>query len=141
MNPYTFIKKKLDKFFLSMESDGQTILLVLLTKDGQITRGGNGSGMADQRIFKGEIDSEYFDALIRSIDEQIFPYANIIDLPEKIGKQQQLTIIFSGEDEIDFSFVVKYGSESGGLPNELAQIVINAVKLTEDWYQKQLAIV
>ena len=60
-------------------------------------------------------------------------------MPNPIGTECRLTMIFQGKNDVDYSFRVVYGSESDGPPYELAEILINAVKLTDGWYKEQLA--
>ncbi len=74
-----------------------------------------------------------------TIEENKFNYTGVIKKPNRVGADCSLTVIFQGQGELDFSFRVIYGADSEGPPRELIEILINAVKLTESWYQEQLS--
>jgi hypothetical protein len=132
------LKHLIDKVLITLEVGDRTALLILLSKDGSLHRKGNGSPDNPLELAQGYSPDGHFEALMMTIDEQIFQYAGVLRLPNPVGRECRLSIIFQGQQEADFSFRVVYGEQSEGPPQELAQILINAVKLTEDWYMKQL---
>jgi hypothetical protein len=73
-----------------------------------------------------------------TVDENVFNYTGVIKQPGIAGVESRLSIIFQARNNVDYSFRVVYGSESQGPPKELAGILINAVKITEAWYQEKL---
>ena len=135
------LKQLVDKVLITLEVGESTPVFILLSRDGTIHRKGNGNPAADLPLKQGHSDDGHFEALLMTIDESIFQYAGIIRLPKPEGKECRLTIIFQGRGEGDISFRIIYGSESEGPPQELAEILINAVKLTDGWYNEQLALV
>ena len=132
-------KLLIDKVLITLEIGDKTSLFILLAKDGTIHRKGDGNLQTDLPLQRGVSDQGHFDALMMTINEEIFAFAGVMRKPNRIGKDCTLTIIFQGPREIDFSFRVIYGADSEGPPRELVEILINAVKITQGWYQEQLA--
>lgn len=132
------LKQLVDKILITLEVGDSTPVFILLGRDGVIHRKGNGNPAADLPLKQGYSADGHFEALLMTIDETIFQYAGVIRLPKPVGRESRLTIIFQGRGEGDISFRVVYGSESEGPPHELAEILINAVKLTDSWYSAEL---
>ncbi|MDB5284115.1 MAG: hypothetical protein JWO06_3190 [Bacteroidota bacterium] len=134
-----YVKHLLSKVLITLEVGDKTALFILLAKDGNIHRKGNGNPEAhDMPLLMGISHQKHFDALMMTINEEIFNFAGVINKPDRQGKECRLTLIFQGANDIDYSFRVIYGEDSEGPPRELAEILINAVKITEAWYQEQL---
>ena len=132
-------KLLIDKVLITLEIGDKTCLFILLAKDGTIHRKGNGSPNQELPLHRGVSTQRHFDAFMMTINEAIFNYRGVINKPNRVGKDCTLTIIFQGPNEVDFSFRVIYGADSEGPPRELVEILINAVKITEGWYQEQLS--
>ena len=133
------VKHLIDKALITLEVGDRTALLVLVAQDGSIHRKGNGNPEnTDLMLVQGISHAGHFEALMMTIDESIFEHTGLIRLPNPVGRECRLSLIFQGKNDVDFSFRVIYGEDSAGPPQELAQILINAVKLTEGWYQEQL---
>jgi len=133
-------KHLIDKILITLEVGDKTALFILLTRDGIIHRKGDGNPVHnDVPLMMGISREGHFDALLMTIQEDIFDYSGVMKLPNPIGTEFRLTMIFQGKNDVDYSFRVVYGSESDGPPYELAEILINAVKLTDGWYKEQLA--
>ncbi len=133
------VKYLIDKILITLEVGDQTALLILVAKDGSVHRKGNGNpANTDLVLAQGISHDGHFEALMMTIDESIFNHTGVIRLPNPAGRECRLSLIFQGRNEADFSFRVIYSEESEGPPQELAQILINAVKITEGWYQEQL---
>ena len=133
-------KHLIDKVLITLEVGDRTSLFILLGRDGTIHRKGNGSLTSELPLHMGISGQRHFDALMMTINEAIFNYTGVIRNPNPVGALSTLTLIFQGPREVDFSFRVIYGSDSEGPPQELIEILINAVKLTEAWYQEQLSM-
>ena len=133
-------KHLIDKALLTLDVGDKTALFILLGKDGTINRKGDGSPVHDLPLHRGHSNQRHFDALMMTIDETIFNYTGVIKQPNRVGTECALTIIFQGKNELDFSFRAVYGADSDGPPRELTEILINAVKITEGWYQEQLSV-
>lgn len=133
-----FAKHLIDKVLITLESGDVTTLFILVSKDGSIHRKGNGSADKELPLAAGVSRQGHFEALMMTVDESIFHYAGVLKMPERLGVECRLTMVFQGPEGIDYSFRVVYGNQSEGPPNELVQILINAVKITEPWYTAQL---
>jgi hypothetical protein len=132
-----FAKHLIDKVLITLEVGDKTPLFILLGKDGTIHRKGNGDSTSELPLMMGHSRDGHFDAIMMTVQEDIFNYTGVIKMPERLGTECRLTIIFQAGDTIDYSFRIVYGERSQGPPVELAQILINAVKLTEPWYTEQ----
>ena len=132
------IKPLIDKVLITLEIEDKTSILILLTKEGDISRKGDGNpNNTALPLMQGISHDGHFDALMMTVNEVVFNYAGVIKQPDRLGRECCLSIIFQGKNELDYSFRVIYGEDSQGPPLELAQILINAVKITEPWYKKQ----
>jgi hypothetical protein len=133
-----YVKHLIDKALITLEVGNTTALFILLEKGGTIHRSGNGNPKTELPLKTGISHAGHFEVLIMTIGEELFNYTGIINMPGKQGTDCQLTLIFQGPNELDFSFRVLYGAESEGPPKELAEVLINAVKITDAWYSEQL---
>ena len=133
-------KLLVDKVLITLEVGNSTSLFILLGKDGTIHRKGDGSPTSELPLQQGVSNQRHFDALMMTINEEMFNYCGVMKKPDRMGTDCCLTIIFQGQKEVDFSFRVIYGADSEGPPRELVNILINAVKITEGWYQEQLSV-
>jgi hypothetical protein len=135
-----YVKHLIDKALITLEVGEHTALFILLEKGGIIHRKGNGNPDAAGAILKTGIShAGHFDALMMTVNEDLFNFTGVINMPGRQGAECRLTLIFQGPNELDYSFRVVYGLESEGPPQELAEILINAVKITDAWYSEQLA--
>lgn len=135
-----FTKHLIDKILITLEIGDKTTLFILLDKSGTIHRKGDGGKQENELPLMTGVSREgHFEALMMTVDENLFQYAGVIKMPQRVGAECSMTIIFNGNDgAVDYSFRVVYGEQSQGPPIELVQILINAVKLTEPWYQEQM---
>ncbi|MBL0308430.1 MAG: hypothetical protein IPP77_01675 [Bacteroidetes bacterium] len=116
-----------------------TALFILLTKQGIVQRKGDGNPGHTHPATNAWCSSDgHSEALMMTIPEDTFNYIHVYPRPNIIGTECRLTTIFQAKDDLDYSFRVVYGSDSEGPPSELAEILINAVKITEGWYQRQI---
>jgi len=134
------VKHLIDKVLVTLEVGERTALLILVAKDGSVHRKGNGNPDSNLMLAQGISHDGHFDALMMTVNEAIFQHSGVIRMPNPVGEECRLSIIFQGHNSVDFSFRVVYGSQSDGPPQELVQILVNAVKITEGWYQKQLSL-
>jgi hypothetical protein len=133
------VKPLIDRVLITLEVEDKTSVLILLAKDGNISRKGDGStGNVALPLLQGVSSDGHFEALMMTVSEDIFPYAGVINEPAKSGRDCRLSIVFQGPDDVNYSFRVLYGEDSKGPPLELSHILINAVKITEPWYRHQL---
>jgi hypothetical protein len=133
-----YVKHLIDKALITLEVGNTTALFILLEKGGILHRKGNGNPKTELPLKTGISHAGHFEALMITVNEELFNYTGVINMPGKQGADCQLTLIFQGPNELDFSFRVLYGADSEGPPKELAEVLINAVKLTDAWYAGQL---
>lgn len=136
-----FAKHLISQILITLDSGDKNALFILLDKNGTIHRKGNGNADADLPLIQGRSHLGHFDAMLMTVNEAIFNHTGVIKMPDRVGVDNSLTIIFQAGQNIDYSFRVIYGQQSEGPPQELAEILINAVKLTEGWYTEQQALV
>jgi hypothetical protein len=132
------VKPFINKVLITLEVGNKTALFILLTKDGQIHRKGNGNPESGQPLKMDVSEDGYFEAFMMTVDEEIFNYTGVVKQPDMAGIESRLSIIFQGNNNEDYAFRVVYGSQSQGPPQDIVQILINAVKITEAWYQQKL---
>ncbi len=134
------VKKFIDQVLITLEIEDKTSIFILLTKEGSLSRKGDGSTAGtDLPLVQGISHDGHFEALMMTVSDDIFNYAGVINQSAKAGRDCSLSIIFQGKKaQVDYSFRVLYGEDSQGPPIELAQILINAVKITDPWYKRKL---
>lgn len=130
-------KDKLDKCLISLDIADRNTLFIVLTKDGTICRGGNGNPDAQLELLKGYSDLGHYEAFMMTVDENWFMFSGAFEQTPYEGRMCKLLVVFSGADGEEAGFKVTYGEDSVGPPKEIVQMLINAVKLTEDWYQEE----
>jgi len=130
--------EKIQQVFIKLAANEEMVLSLMLSATGAINRMGDGSGDKEvSRFFMGNTEESLFDQLIQQIDTQLFDMAGRYELPYEAGEHITLTIHVKG-DGVDTGFEVQFGSESMGPPEEILQIVEQAVALTDGWYEQQL---
>lgn len=135
-----FAKHLISQILITLDSGDKNALFILLDKNGTVHRKGNGNAEADLPLIQGRSTLGHFDAMLMTVNEYIFSHTGVIKMPDRVGIDNTLTIIFQAGHDIDYSFRVIYGQQSEGPPQELAEILINAVKLTEGWYHEQQSL-
>jgi len=125
-------KEKVNKTLVELTVGEDQVLFVILGKDGSINRQGNGNAInLDHDLHIGVTKDPLFSELINSASMELFEYLDkSYDLPDKKGKPCKLKILFHG-DNLDSGLEINYGEHSQGPPEEVAEFVINSVKLTE----------
>ena len=132
-----FIKHQLDKILVSLEVDSHDALLVVLSKNGDLVRRGNGSPGSKLPLLQGFSAQSHFDALMMTISEDTFNYVGLYEQQPMLGRTCKLMIVCNGPGDAEAGFKVLYGEDSHGPPKELVEIVINAVKITDPWYTEE----
>lgn len=133
-----------DAVAITLMVDEQQVLFVLLAVDGSINRAGSGTVDDDERdLFIGVTEDPLFETFISRIPEEIFEHAGRYEHPSPEGAPCQLTIIFRLKEQEDqatgFEFI--YGAESEGPPQEIREMVVSALEITQPWYEQQKQMV
>lgn len=134
-----YAKHLIDKVLITLEVGDSTALFILMEKNGAIHRKGNGNPQDTQlKAASGISRQGHFDAFMMTVEEGLFAHTGVVRMEPIAGIKSQLTIIFTGADGIDYAFRAVYGQDSQGPPAELVQLLVYAVKLTDEWYALQL---
>ena len=125
---------------LQLNVDEESILMILLHKDGTVNRMGDGTESSDRKILLGvDEQKSMFSELEGAITPALEKYLvnQTLEAPNRIGKECMLEILIEEEGNTK-GVRVKYGSESMGPPKEISDFLIKAIDVTELWYQNKL---
>ncbi len=130
------MKEKINNTLIDLKVGKNKVLFIVLGKDGSINRKGNGrADCKDNDLYIGITKEPLFAELMEKTSDELFEFCGkSYDHPEKKGRQCNLKILFNG-DGLDTGFEMIYGELSQGPPDQVAEYVINSVKLTEPWFQ------
>ena len=125
-------------FSITLDVSEKPSLFVLVSSDGTINRMGTGTlENTEQELFIGKGDPAIFKAVrghfteaMRQLSGQTFESTALRGTPCK------LTITFQFKDGTSSGFAFLYGSESAGMPEDIAEFVRAAVRETHPWYAK-----
>ena len=130
-------KADIQKLRIDILSDQDSALSMLLSRDGTISRQGNGTLPADKTSVQGLSDGAAFNTLMGLLDERVFPHADVYDHPHKIGIPITYSIAFLDQLGKSMVFEFRFGSETtdvGELLPFFDGFIAQAVALTNDWY-------
>ena len=130
-------KSAIEKLRIDILSDGESALSMLISRDGTLSRQGNGKIPADKANVLGSSDGSVFNTLIEMLDERVFPHAAVYDHPHKIGVPITWSIAFLDNNQITMVFEFRFGSETADVGELLPffdGFISQAVALTESWY-------
>ena len=130
-------KDKLDKCLISLDVGHKNAVFIVLSKDGIIYRRGSGNPDKEMEMLKGYSDDGHYEAFMMTIHEEWFAFSGAFEQTPMVGRECKLMIVFSGPNEEEAGFKCMYGEDSQGPPKEIAEMLINAVKITENWYQTE----
>lgn len=129
---------KPERIFIKYAVNDEQLLYIMLSDRGTINRMGDGSPEEKKHVFMGRTETAVFSDLLDKIPADLMEMAGRYVFPDPKGDICTLTVGLEGEN-LDTGFEFTYGTESDGPPEEVVDIVEEAVALTEDWYQKQKA--
>ncbi len=130
-------KDKLDKCLVSLDVGDHNALFIVMAKDGTICRKGNGNPAANMEMLKGNSDLGHYEAFMMTVNEEWFIFSGPIEQIPMVGQPCKLLVVFSGPNGEEAGFKVTYGADSLGPPKEVTEMLINAVKLTDGWYDSE----
>ncbi|CAM1359261.1 conserved hypothetical protein [Tenacibaculum litopenaei] len=112
-------------------------LVIHLFNDGTIHRKGYGTtNFPDNDLYVGIIDPSIFENYIAQIHEGYLQHAGVYDFDTKLGEQCMLSYIINCKDQ-SYTFEYQYGSQSEGPHQEIANLLSDAIKITDPWFVKQ----
>ena len=130
-------KDKLDNCLVSLDVGEKNALFIVLMKDGTICRRGNGNPDKEFELLKGYSELQHYQAFMMTVSEDLFQFSGLFEQHPIVGRPCKMMIVFSGPDGEEAGFKVNYGEDSQGPPREIVEMLINAVKLTDPWYEKE----
>lgn len=118
--------------------DDDTIVLIVLGRDGSINRMGDGStSPADRTLYIGLQQEPLFDSLMEAVPEELLQMPAVrVEFPDRRGTDCTMSITFGLNDGTARTYEAVFGSESGA-PGDLADIYERALALTEPWWKDQ----
>src|SRR6476659_4518139 len=126
--------------------DGEQTRFALLTADGRINRMGSRGGDAapdtfDRDMFIGMADEDLFQQLrsrmTRGVNEFL---GHHLTEANPVGKPCKLTVGVKYASGREAASIWSYGSESGAPNPEEVTFTMEAVRITDPWFQAQKAI-
>lgn len=125
--------EKLNSVSLKLEVDGETELMIFLSKSGTINRlGGEEEGAKrNKRMQMGRTEEPLFETWLEGMEPSMLDMAGRYTLPDHDkGQKCYLELALSG-DEVDTGFAFEYGSEGMGPPEEILELVNRLVAVTD----------
>ena len=134
----TISKDEVSQVFIKWQCGEDTLLSLMLSASGGLSRMGNGSGEKDHnKLCMGHSDEGLLSQWMEAFDPSWFELAGRYTLPDQEGKTCVLSLSFSGE-KLDTGFEFTYGMDGTGPPEEIVELVDFALKLTDEWYESKL---
>lgn len=136
------LKADIQKLRIDIKSGEESALSLLLNRDGSIGRQGSGVLPADPVLVRGKTDDGTFTALIELLDEQVLPFADVYDHPNKLGLPITCSVVFQGHGTEVAIFEFRFGSETpdvGELLPYFDSFIGQAIALTDSWYVQEKA--
>jgi hypothetical protein len=117
-------------------------LFILLARDGAINRLGTGfEDNTERALFIGKTDPELFQKSCALLNDEMLQHTGGYEIEDRKGASCLLSVGFQFADNSWDGFEFSYGSQSQGPPKEIAEVVIETVRLTEPWYEAQKRMV
>ena len=132
-------KDKLDNCLVSLDVGEKSALFIVLAADGTICRRGNGNPDKELPLLKGQSDLKHYQAFMMTIHEEHFQFSGFFEQTPIMGRPCKLMVVFTGPGGEEAGFKVNYGEDSLGPPREIVEMLINAVKITDPWYDQEIA--
>lgn len=122
---------------INLDVNEKSSLFILLSADGTINRMGTGTlGNTEHELFIGRTDPAIFEAVRSHVPERMLQsLGQRFQHQNPRGTPCKLTISFQFKDGTLDGFAFLYGSESEGVPNEVADLVTAATHETDPWYE------
>ena len=127
----------IQKIRIDIQSNSESALSLLMDKQGMIKRQGNGMLPIDKTEVVASTDGKLFSQVISLIDENIMPFADVYDHPNKQGIPLVISVVFMQSKNKVKAFEFRLGSETqdvGDLFPFFDQFIAQTVKITQDWY-------
>jgi hypothetical protein len=126
----------LNACIVGFEEAGQKLLMILLARDGSINRLGDGLHPAETTLHIGTTREPLFERLLEVVEPDLLRFMGRLELPDREGRDCELTVTFQHEDGRGLLFQILFGSENGAIPNELRRIIERALELTDAFWRE-----
>lgn len=128
----------IDALSITLDVNDKPSLYVMLAADGTINRMGSGTWEnSGGGLFIGKIDPAVFEAARVQVSEAILGLVGqTFQHQNPRGAPCKLSLNFHFKDGSSNGLAFLYGSESEGVPKEVADYVTAVVRATASWYEK-----
>lgn len=122
---------------ITLDVDERPSLFILLSADGSINRMGSGTlEDTDHELFVGRIDPAIFEAVRSHLTAAMLQrLGQVFQSQNTRGVACKLELNFQFRDGTSNGLGFLYGSESEGMPRDVADFVTAAVHETDPWYE------
>lgn len=128
----------LDSCFITVDCNGELVLVVLLSREGSINRMGDlYYPPRGDPWHIGRVEEPLFDSLLEVVTDDMLLYAGRYEVPERLGMECECKIVFGTKEGGVTGFDILYGTESQGPPGELLTVIARAMELTDNWWKAQ----
>jgi hypothetical protein len=133
------LKENLESIQISLDANKRTYVYIRLSEDGTINRMGNGSVHETQPVMiAGRVSTPVFRSFMDQLSDHVFDrFGDLMAPGPWKGDPGKLTFVFRVKTGEVFSVSFSYGLESVGPPQVYRDAIVTALKLTEDWYQRE----
>jgi hypothetical protein len=133
MNP-----ESIRSIMVALEVADQPALFVLLADDGLVNRLGTGAvNNTEIDLYIGRTNDPLFAQLREKVRPEWMNHFGSYDIPSKVGSTCSLSVLFKAAEGEEGGVRFRYGSQSDGPPEDIRQFVLEAICLTDPWYEKQ----
>jgi hypothetical protein len=130
---------QIESVHIQWECGGTLLLSLYMSRSGAVNRAGSGDGDPARALpCMGRSSESLFEQWIEALSSELLAHAGRYEFAERQGEDCQLTLTLGGE-AFETGFAFRYGTESQGPPEEIAELVSEAIRLTDPWYEEQLS--
>jgi hypothetical protein len=123
---------------IDVDISNQNCLAIVLAKDGAISRKGTTAlDSADKDFFAGITKDPVFDSLINKLSNELVDYSNTTSPSCDTTKPTCKARISFGNHQLAKSLEYCVNGTFNDLPAPIKNYIINAIRVTEPWYQNQ----
>ena len=122
---------------IALDYDNKQSLFIYLDKKGTVVRMGNGRiDNSNFEIYSDKTKEPFFNELLKNITDDMIAFTGEYALDETGTPCELLIMLYSKDDNKRFKF--SYGTQFEGLPGEIHNLIVEAIKITDKWYSKKL---
>jgi len=127
---------QIQKISIALDVEDKRALFILLASDGTINRMGTGAlENAEHGLYIGRTSTAMFEKVRSFLNDTLLEHMGSYDLKDKQGAQCRLNIGLQFADGTENGFLFLYGADSMGPPTPIADLVKEAIRATDSWYE------